>query len=139
MRKPRLCFLDPRMVEILREIGPGEQDNYVFVNSVGTPWRNNLLARFRRCCKAAEVDLRGLDLHALRATFATLVMETGAELKTAQTLIGHGGASGVLLLDRYAKPRILRMRETAAAVEGLVFETNHGQSARPAALEVRVR
>ena len=84
------------------------------------------------------MDLRGIDLHALRATFATFVMETGADLKTAQTLIGHGGASGVLLLDRYAKPRILRLRETAAAVEDLVFGADYGQSTLPVIPQVRV-
>ena len=65
-------------------------------------------------------------------------METGADLKTAQTLIGHGGASGVLLLDRYAKPRLLRLHETVAAVEDLVFGANYGQTAQPAVPQVRV-
>jgi site-specific recombinase XerD len=63
----------------------------------------------------------GVDIQALRVTFATLVMEAGADLKTAQTLIGHGSVSGVLFLDRYAKPQVARLRRTATRVENIVL------------------
>ena len=44
----------------------------------------------------------------------------------------------MFLLDRYAKPRLLRLRETVAAVEDLVFGTDYGQTAQPAILQARV-
>ncbi len=121
-RKDRPCVLGPRVADMLREMGPGNPDSYVFTTERGTPHKNNLRARHRTCCKAAGIDLQGVDIHGLRATFATLLMETDADLKTAQTLIGHGAASGILLLDRYAKPRLLRLHDAAAKVEALVFE-----------------
>ena len=42
-------------------------------------------------------------------------------LKTARTLIGHGSVSGVLLLDRYAKPQVARLRRVVFRAENIVL------------------
>ena len=122
MRRERLVFFGPKVADMLREVGPGEPDALVFQTENSTPFRNNLRRAFRACCKAAGIDLNGIDLQGLRRTFATLVMETGTDLRTAQTLIGHGAASGILLLDKYAKPRLVRLHDAASKVEELIFE-----------------
>jgi site-specific recombinase XerD len=119
-RRSRLVYFGPRMAAVLKR-RRAEPADYCFTTRIGTPFRNGVLKRFRACCRRAGIDQKGVDIQALRVTFATLVMETGADLKTAQTLIGHGSVSGVLLLDRYAKPQVARLRRVVSRVENIVL------------------
>ena len=126
-RTSRFCVLGPKMIRMLQDVrgesSPlGGGDSLVFPNRYGRPHHNNLLRRFYGCCRKAGLDTRGLDLHALRVTFGTMCFDVGADLRTAQALIGHGRMrTGILMLDRYAKPRIELMRDVAEKVEALVF------------------
>ncbi len=95
-RTSRTVFFGPRMAATLRQRLRGPDDR-CFETKAGTPFRNNILRRLRTCCRRAGIDAKGVDVQALRVTFATLAMEVGADLKTAQTLIGHGSVSGILL------------------------------------------
>ena len=61
-RNERLVLFGPRLAKLLRLRGPGRPDQYLFVNSHGTPWKHNLLARLRKDCTDAGIDVRGIDL-----------------------------------------------------------------------------
>jgi integrase len=66
---------------------------HVFVTRAGTPWRNNLLARFYTCCRKAGISDAvpggSIDIHSLRVTFTTLALEGGARPRAVQAILGH--------------------------------------------------
>jgi integrase len=85
----------------------------------------------REAASALEADLEraGLtkwgpggkvDFHALRVAYVTHVVESGADIKTAQTLARH--CSPQLTLGIYAKARPERMRNTVEAIGHIISD-----------------
>ncbi len=72
---------------------------HVFVTAQSTPLGGNLYREFMRTCRRAGIetqtfDAKGalvehVDLHSLRRTFATNLIENGADPRTVQELLGH--------------------------------------------------
>ena len=75
----------------------------------------------------AKITREGkLDFHALRVTFATFVVEAGASVKEAQTILRHSNPT--LTMNTYAKVRPGRLNEVAErvaenALNGCVLDT----------------
>lgn len=67
--------------------------DHVFVTQANTPWKNNLLRAFYRCCRRAGIAGAepggSVDLHALRVSFVTLALEHGATPRAVQEIVGH--------------------------------------------------
>jgi integrase len=59
-----------------------------------------------------------MDFHALRTTFTTLVIESGANVKEAQTLLRHSTPS--LTMELYARARGGRLADLADSVAGRI-------------------
>jgi len=79
-------------------------DGFCFVNRAGRPWRNNLLSRFRACVRAAGIDEHGVDIHALRYTFATSLLRNGVDPATAARLTRHADVRILLEIYRHVSP-----------------------------------
>ncbi|WDI44745.1 site-specific integrase [Bremerella sp. P1] len=82
-----------------------EHPEYVFVNTAGNPWRNNLLTRFYVRCKAAGINDGkpggSVDIHSLRVTFVTQAIEAGCDPRSVQEIVGHSTVE--LTLKIYTK------------------------------------
>jgi len=107
--RERQIPLDDALVEMM--VALRDQDlnrkstDYVFTTTIGTKLGNNLLKAFYRVCKAAGIDDGrcggSIDLHALRASCATLMLAGGANIKDVQVILGH--ATPGFTLTVYAK------------------------------------
>ncbi|MEX0938550.1 MAG: tyrosine-type recombinase/integrase [Pirellulales bacterium] len=93
---------------------------HVFVTTANTPWRNNLLTRFYSYCKAAGIEgaKRGgsVDIHSLRVSSATLMLERGANPKAVQAILGHSTLT--MTMNVYAKATDRSMRDAVALLSG---------------------
>ena len=71
------------------ELGSAWQDNgLIFTTRTGRPVESrNLTRSFHRIC--ATYDLRGIKLHHLRHTTATLLKNLGVPARDAQLILGH--------------------------------------------------
>lgn len=94
----------PSLRRILRKIGGKTPyvDNYVAGNlekPVGHSSVRETYARFLKRHRLPEINF-----HGLRHTYATLLVESGGDIKTISTLLGHSKVS--LTLDLYVHPSI---------------------------------
>ncbi|MEI8195493.1 MAG: tyrosine-type recombinase/integrase, partial [Phycisphaerae bacterium] len=91
--------LHPDLVAIFSKMRPGKPDGRVFDK---IPSKQDLLADIRAAGIKPERQGQGLvDIHSLRHTFDRLVIEKGANVKEAQTLMRH--ADPKLTMNVYAK------------------------------------
>jgi integrase len=100
-----------------RRVGDFSRD-HVFVTGANTPWRNNLLREFYRVCGRAGIEGAGecgsVDLHSLRVTAASLMIEHGASPKAVQAILGHSTLA--LTMGVYAKATERSKRDAISAL-----------------------
>ncbi len=99
----------PNLRRILRKIG-GEApdfDKYVVGNSDKPVGHSSVRETYSRFLKRHR--LPEINFHGLRHTYATLLVESGGDIKTISTLLGHSKVS--LTLDLYVHPSIESKRK----------------------------
>jgi integrase len=96
--------------------------DHVFVTKANTPLKNNLLQRFYAVCERAGIDGGhpggSVDLHSLRVTCATLMLQNGANPKDVQAILGHSTLA--LTMKVYAKAT---ERGKRSAIDALPFDS----------------
>ena len=98
----------------LREKSKNPGD-YIFTTERGTPLKNNLLREFRKCLVRAGIAREGLDIHALRYTFTSLMERAGRPIKQTQKLTGH--KSALTTLDIYARAYDKDLRDAVNTID----------------------
>lgn len=93
--------------------------SHVFVTAQNTPLTGNLYREFMRTCDRAGIEtvtknadgkiVEHVDLHSLRRTFATNLIENGADPRTVQELLGHKTLAMTMRI--YAKVRSQTKRQ----------------------------
>ncbi len=127
-------FMDSGEVRALYEKSLKQQGKRAVLK--GVP-ENALLYVPRNSAERLKADLKTvgipikteagkLDFHALRTAYINLVIETGADLKTAQTMARH--ATPDLTMNVYGRSRDSALRQAAEAVGNMIFSDGAGQA-----------
>lgn len=146
-RKDRLQYIPQELMRRLVEFADSGEVRSLYENGIkqqgtrtklkGVP-ENALLYVPRNSAERLKADLKAvgipikteagkLDFHALRTAYINLVIETGADLKTAQTMARH--ATPDLTMNVYGRSRDSALRQAAEAVGNMIFSDGSGQVA----------
>lgn len=105
--------LPPQLAEVLR--ARPRRSTYVFPGARGGP-EKHLLRRLKRA--AARAGVAHATLHKFRHTYATRLLEQGADVVTVQRLLGH---SDLDTTRRYLNPDLERKRVAVLRLEAPGF------------------
>jgi len=83
----------------------------LFVSSVGALSRQRFWALVKRHAVAAGLDARRISPHVLRHSFATHLLNHGADLRALQMLLGHSSLSTTQIYTLVAREQLKRLHE----------------------------
>ncbi len=96
-----------------RDEAAGTGEDALLVNARGGRLSRRSIQSAVRGCLGAAAGARGLSTHALRHTFATHLMEAGADLLAVKELLGHVSLSTTQIYTHTSKERLLRVYRDA--------------------------
>jgi len=90
-----------------RELAPGE-GRPLFVSRRGTRISRRQIQRSVGAWLACAADGEGLSVHALRHTFATHMLDAGADLMAVKELLGHSSLSTTRIYTHTSRERLVK-------------------------------
>jgi integrase/recombinase XerC len=123
-KKERLCPLGAPAVKALRSsmsmrddvrqsLGERGQAPAVFLNKFGKPLAGRSVERMMKKYLLEAGLNPGLSPHALRHSFATHMLDAGADLRSVQELLGHASLSTTQIYTHVSVERLKRVYEEA--------------------------
>lgn len=90
-------------------LAKGKSTDYVFLNNRAAPLtRQAVWQIIKRYCKMAGID-KDVTPHTLRHTFATHLLENGADLRVVQEILGHSDISTTQIYTNLTQKHILQV------------------------------
>lgn len=97
----------------LRAKSKGPDDGALFLNRTGTRLTDRSVARLLHKYVMLTCAQRGISPHALRHTFATHLLNHGADLRTVQQLLGHASLATTEVYTHVSARRLREVYEQA--------------------------
>jgi integrase/recombinase XerD len=91
---------------------PGS-DDHVFLSSRGKPMSSDAIRRMFKHVLTAVGTIQSLSPHSMRHTFATHLVEAGADLRTVQELLGHVALSTTQIYTHLSMKRLQDVHKDA--------------------------
>jgi integrase/recombinase XerD len=89
-----------------------KQETPLFIHKDGTPWtRQGLWVALKKRAVVAGVDSDKVSPHVLRHSFATHLLNHGADLRALQMLLGHSSMSTTQIYTLIAKEGLKRIHK----------------------------
>ena len=89
-------------------LDPGGASRYVFVRKGGKPLsRQSIFKLVKKTAFKAGIS-RVISPHTLRHSFATHLLEGGADLRVVQVLLGHSSISATQIYTHLDRQRLIR-------------------------------
>ncbi len=92
---------------------PGPETDALFLNKNGTPLSDRSVRTVVERCVAATALDAGVTPHSLRHSFATHLLENGADLRAVQELLGHASLSTTQLYTHLTRERLREVYDQA--------------------------
>ena len=103
-----IAHYEPRRTEV-----KGRADDALLVNARGGRLSRRSIQAAVSACFDVAAGARGLSAHALRHSFATHLLEAGADLLAVKELLGHVSLSTTQIYTHTTKDRLLRVYRDA--------------------------
>jgi integrase/recombinase XerC len=103
---------EPRRLEVLRQ-ADGADRKAVFLSQRGRRLSTRQLQKIVRRFLRAVADDAGLSTHSLRHSFATHLLDAGADLLAVKELLGHASLSTTTIYTHTSKERLKRVYDKA--------------------------
>lgn len=101
---------DVRNQQILKK---GKYTDYIFLNAhAGSLTRQAIWQMIKKYCKQAHIT-KNVTPHTLRHTFATHLLENGADLRVVQEILGHSDISTTQIYTNLSQKHILEVYKQA--------------------------
>lgn len=104
---------EPRRREALASAGKGAEPNALLVSRHGRRLSARAVQLVVRDCLDAAAEGQGLTVHSLRHSFATHLLDGGADLMAVKELLGHVSLSTTQIYTHTSRERLKRVYEQA--------------------------
>jgi integrase/recombinase XerC len=102
-----------RRRDLLAAVGPGGDRNAVFLSQRGTRISRRQIQNIVRGFLDKVADDAGVSTHSLRHSFATHLLDAGADLIAVKELLGHVSLSTTRIYTHIAKERLKKVYDQA--------------------------
>lgn len=87
--KPRVIYLNPAMIELMKELLERHKEGCLFRNTRGKPWTKDAIVQRMDHLRQKFPTLQGVVAYCYRHSFTTDGLERGVPIATMAELLGH--------------------------------------------------